>query len=631
MCGICGILRSDQDPVNRSLLEEMNQALVHRGPDGEGFYLAPGVGLAMRRLAIIDLHTGDQPIPNEDNTVWIVFNGEIYNFPYLRNQLEDLGHHFGTKTDTECILHLYEEYGHECVQYLRGMFAYALWDTHQRKLFVARDRFGQKPFYYTIQNGVFYFSSELPSLLKGLPSRPSIHLPAIDLYLSLQYIPDPWTPYEGIYKLPAAHGLEWDGYTGEISVKQYWQVKYEPKFSIPEIKLVSELREKLSEAVRIRLLSDVPLGAHLSGGIDSSIVVALMAEAMPEPVKTFSVGFEESNFSELKYARSVAQRYATDHHEFILSFGDIPKTLEKLAQHFGEPFADPSALPLYHLSQLTREHVTVVLNGDGGDEAFAGYQRYWLDPWANRYSKLPKWLTQKLIPSVLMAFPDRSDKPIGQDILNGLQRLKQVASVDQRASILRWGSYFSPAMKTQLWLESCRNAFAATSAERFLAETFLGAPAELFLDRTLYTDIQHYLTGDLLVKADRMTMAASLEGRSPFLDHELASWAARLPGNFRVRGRTGKYLLRKAFSDKLPPEVLSHSKQGFGIPVSTWFRSPLARWAQDIVLGRNSPLDAWFDLSTMKDYLNAHTSGREDHGKRIFSLVMLSLWMQSMG
>jgi asparagine synthase (glutamine-hydrolysing) len=563
--------------------------------------------------------------------VWIVFNGEIFNFPELRVQMEERGHRFRTKTDTECILHLYEEYGHECVQHLRGMFAFALWDNHQRKLFVARDRFGQKPFYYTIQNGGFFFSSELPSLLKGLPSHPPIYLPAIDLYLSLQYIPDPWTPYEGIYKLPAAHSLEWDADTGEISLERYWQITYEPKFSVPEIELVRELREKLSEAVRIRLLSDVPLGAHLSGGIDSSIVVALMAEAMSEPVKTFSVGFEESNFSELKFARQVAQRYGTDHHEFILTFGDIPKTLTRLAQHFGEPFADPSALPLYHLSQLTREHVTVALNGDGGDEAFAGYQRYWLDPWANRYSKLPKWLTQKLIPSVAMVFPDRGDKPIGQGILNGFRRLEQVASIDQRASILRWGSYFSPAMKTQLWRESCQDALAATSVERFLAETFLSAPAELFLDRTLYTDIEHYLTGDLLVKADRMMMAASLEGRSPFLDHELASWAARLPRNLRVRGRTGKHLLRKAFVDKLPSEVLSRGKQGFGIPVSTWFRTPLAQWAQDIILGSNTPLDVWFDFSTMKGCLNAHVSGREDHGKRIFSLVMLSLWMQSMG
>ncbi len=373
--------------------------------------------------------------------------------------------------------------------------------------------------------------------------------------------------------------------------------------------LIAELRERLRESVQIRLLSDVPLGAHLSGGIDSSIVVALMAEATPEPVKTFSVGFEESAFSELAYARQIAERYQTDHHEFTLTFGDIPATLERLVQHFGEPFADPSALPLYHLSHLTREHVTVALNGDGGDEAFAGYVRYWLDPWANRYNRLPKMLTKKLIPALARAFPDRGDKPIGKGLINGLQRLEQVASIDGRASILRWGSYFSPAMKAQLWKPSYQTYFAADSAEGLLVDTFAGAPADNFLDRTLYTDITHYLTGDLLVKADRMTMAASLEGRSPFLDHELATWAAQLPQNLRVRGRTGKYLLREAFVDQLPASILARGKQGFGIPVGAWFRGPLANWGRDVILNSDTPLQEWFDQQAISSILDEHIQG----------------------
>jgi asparagine synthase (glutamine-hydrolysing) len=625
MCGICGIANSHQSLVEPATLKVMNRAITHRGPDSDGFYLAPGVGLGMRRLAIIDLNTGDQPIPNEDESLWIVFNGEIYNFPQLRPELERRGHQFRTQADTEVVLHLYEEYGPECVQYLRGMFAFALWDVHQHQLFVARDRFGQKPLYYTQQNGSFYFSSELPSLLKALPVHPSISLSAIDLYLSLQYIPDPLTPFDGVYKLPAAHWGIWKD--ANWQTHGYWRLAYEPKHRAPEAELMHELHERLREAVRMRLLSDVPLGAHLSGGIDSSIVVALMAEATQGPVKTFSVGFEESTFSELGYARQVAQRYQTDHHEFTLTFGDIPATLKRLVKHFGEPFADPSALPLYHLSRLTREYVTVALNGDGGDEAFAGYPRYWLDPWANRYTQLPKMLTGKLIPALTRVFPDRGDKPIGQGIINGLQRLEQVASIDERASILRWGSYFSPTMKAQLWQPSCRGQLAATSAERLLVETFTGAPAQSFLDRTLYTDITHYLPGDLLVKADRMTMAASLEGRSPFLDHELAAWAARLPQDLRVRGWTGKYLLRKAFADQLPPSILERGKQGFGIPVGGWFRGPLADWAREVIVGSNTPLDDWFDRAVLLSILDEHRAGRVDHGKRIYALVMLAKWI----
>ncbi|MDH5506391.1 MAG: asparagine synthase (glutamine-hydrolyzing), partial [Anaerolineae bacterium] len=394
MCGVCGLARQDKAPLQPGLLEGMNAALAHRGPDGDGFYSRPGIGLAMRRLAIIDVAGGDQPIANEDNTLWVVYNGESYNYQSLRADLEARGHRFRTNTDTECVLHLYEEYGDDCVNHLRGQVAFALWDEKQQRLLLARDRLGQKPLYYTVQDGVLYFASELSSLFVALPHRPPVQLQAIDQYLSLQYIPEPLTPYEGIFKLPAAHRLVWQD--GSIHVEQYWDLEYGPKLTASEDDLIEELRHRVRQAVELRLISEVPLGAHLSGGIDSSIVVALMAELGSGPVKTFSVGFEETAFSELPLAQSIAQRYATDHHPFELTFGDIPATLEKLLAHFGEPFADPSALPLYHLSRLTRQHVTVALNGDGGDEAFAGYQRYWLDPWANRYLKLPGFITQGL-------------------------------------------------------------------------------------------------------------------------------------------------------------------------------------------------------------------------------------------
>ncbi|MBW8011850.1 MAG: asparagine synthase (glutamine-hydrolyzing) [Chloroflexi bacterium] len=626
MCGICGVVRSDNAPVETALLKKMNVALAHRGPDGDGYYHNPGVGFAMRRLAVIDVVGGAQPITNEDESLWIVYNGESYNYPTLSADLQKRGHRFRTQTDTECVLHLYEEYGVDCVKHLRGQFAFALWDENTRRLMIARDRLGQKPLYYTMQGGVFFFASELTSLCAGLPQRPAIHLPAIDHFLGLQYIPEPLTPYEGVYKLPAAHRLIWQN--GDFHTEAYWDLDYGPKLEGSEDDLAAELRERARQAVEMRLISEVPLGAHLSGGIDSSIVVALMAEISHESVKTFSVGFEESAFSELSYARSVAERYETDHHEFTLSFGDIPATVNTMLTHFGEPFADPSAIPLYHLSRLTREYVTVALNGDGGDEAFAGYLRYRLDPWANRYLKLPSLLTNKLLPAAAGLLPDRADRPVGGSLINGLKRLGQLTTIDPRASILRWGSYFSPDFKKELWKETYHKTLDLQKSERLLIERFSSAPAASYLDRTLYTDNKTYLPGDLLVKADRMTMAHSLEGRSPFLDHEFAGWAARLPEGLKFRGRQGKYLLRKAFASYLPDEITRRGKQGFGIPLGAWFRGPLYEWSREVLLTLGSYTDEWFERPALERILKEHKSGRVDHGKRLWALVVLGLWAE---
>jgi asparagine synthase (glutamine-hydrolysing) len=619
MCGICGILRNDQRTVDRDLLERMNEAIHHRGPDGDGYYYAPGVGLAMRRLAIIDLKTGDQPISNEDESVWIVFNGEIFNFPELRIYLHRLGHHFRTQTDTECIVHLYEQFGEDCVNHLRGQFAFALWDQKESKLLLARDRMGQIPLYYALRNGCLHFSSELPSLLLSLEEKAEINLNAIDLYLSLQYIPEPNTPYSAIFKLPAACRMVFKG--GEIELSRYWQLTYEPKHQASEEALVEELREIFAESVRIRMISDVPLGAHLSGGIDSSIIVALMAENSDFPVKTFSIGFQEDSFSELPFARRVAERYGTDHHEFTLTYDNFPETLEHLVGHIGEPFADPSAIPLYYLSKLTREFVTVALNGDGGDEAFAGYQRYWLDPWANLYTKLPGMITDWLVPNIAGIIPDKKDNPAGRSLVNGIKRLETIARIDPRASILRWGSYFSPAWKSRLWRQPLTDL-----AETFLINQFEAAAAIQYIDRTLSTDVHTYLPGDLLLKADRMTMISSLEGRSPFLDHKLASWAARLPVNYKVKGSVGKYILRRAFIDKLPNSILQRGKQGFGIPVGDWFRGPLSGWVKEILFEEGSFCRNWFNPDEVKTLLDEHLRYKENHGKRIYALLMLNLW-----
>lgn len=623
MCGIIGISFSDDRKPERALLEKMNAAIVHRGPDSGGFYMGSGVGLAMRRLAIVDVSGGDQPIANEDASVWIVFNGECYNYHEMRAELERRGHCFSTKTDTECIVHLYEDEGAACVTRLRGMFAFALWDQAKKRLLLARDRLGKKPLYYTIESGTIYFGSELNAVLAALPRKPEIDLEALDLYLSMQYVPDPLTIYRGIYKLPPAHTLVWEN--GCVRLQRYWNVDYQPKWAATEEELIEELRVRLREAVKIRLLGERPIGAHLSGGIDSSIIVALMSEFATGPVKTFSAGFAEQSFTELPFARAVAERYATDHHEFTLTYGDIPATLEKIAWHFGEPFADASAIPLYHLSVLTRGHVTVALNGDGGDEDFAGYQRYWLDGFANAYARAPRFLTRRLIPFVARALPDRSERPVGRSLVNGIKVLGQIPEIDRRASILRWGSYFSPMQREGLWNPEFRIDLA--NAQNLLARHY-DASAGSYLDRTLYTDLHTYLPGDLLVKADRMTMAASLEGRSPFLDHQLVEWAARVPDHLKIRLGSGKYILKRAFADRLPESIRERRKQGFGIPLSSWFRGPLHTWSKELLLGDGSPLHRWFSRSALSALIEEHVSGRRDHGKRLYALAMFGVWAQ---
>ena len=625
MCGICGVAHTDARPGDARLLHRMNDRIRHRGPDSDGYYTTDGAGLAVRRLAIIDVRGGDQPISNEDGSLWVVMNGEIYNYLDLYGELEKRGHRFKTRADTECLLHAYEEYGDDCVQRLRGMFAFALWDGRRHRLLIGRDRLGKKPLYYTIQDGQLYFCSELDGLLAGLPLRPEADPQAIDLYLSLQYIPEPRTAYRGVYKLPAAHTLTWQD--GQATVTRYWDVAYGPKHAGDEQALCEELRDRLRQAVRMRLMSEVPLGAHLSGGLDSSIVVALMAELGDGPVKTFSVGFEEQAFSELPYARAVAQRYGTEHHEFTLTYGDIPGTLERIGQHFGEPFADPSAIPLYHISVLTRQHVTVALNGDGGDEDFAGYQRYSLDPLGRRYARLPGFVTGRAVPWIAHRLRDRAEQPTGRGLVNGLQRMEQLPGIDERASILRWSSYFTARQRRALWKQDYWQAACAGNSEAMLVDWFERGSGS-FLDRTLYADLHSYLPGDLLVKADRMTMAASLEGRSPFLDHEIVEWAARLPDSLKLRGGNRKYLLKKAFAGYLPAGVRSHRKQGFGIPLATWFRGPLAAWSRELLLGSGSRLNAWFDPAAIRRLLDEHAEARLDHGKRLYALCMLALWME---
>jgi asparagine synthase (glutamine-hydrolysing) len=626
MCGICGQVNiNSARPVDRTVLERMNTVIRHRGPDSDGFYIHGGVGLAARRLAIIDLITGDQPLSNENGTIWIVFNGEIYNFPELRSKLEAKGHIFRSNSDTETIVHLYEEHGSACVEQLRGMFAFAIWDENQRQLLLARDRLGVKPLYYTEYDGALLFGSELKCILEYPNLSREIDLEAIHHYLTLQYVPDPWTAFKGIQKLAPAHRLIWR--EGEILIDRYWDLAFEPKLELSEDDIEQSLRELVTEAVRIRLVSDVPLGAHLSGGIDSSIVVGLMAGMVNQPVKTFSIGFKEGGFNELPYARQVAQEFSTDHHEFILEPNAV-EVLPKLVQHFDEPFADPAAIPTWYLAQMTHRHVTVALNGDGGDEAFAGYQRYYGDLIADLYRLVPGYLRHTVINRVLQVLPVQNDRPPERSKIMALRQLASAAELSNAASVVRWERFFSEVEKFTLYNDNMRTAINNSPSTQLLEETYRQAKANNRLDRTLYTDIHNYLPGALLPKVDRTTMASSLEARSPFLDHHVMEFAARLPTSYKIRGQQTKWILRKVFADLLPTEIAKRGKVGFSIPLGMWFRDSLYPAARDLLLAPDTRLHDYFNPVVVSELLEQNKRGQMDHGKRIWSLLNLEVWLR---
>lgn len=626
MCGICGV--SFVDPArtaDRAILNDMNDAIRHRGPDSDGFYIGAGVGLAARRLAIIDVAGGDQPLHNEDGTVHVVFNGEIYNHGELRAQLEQRGHHFRTRTDTEAIVHAYEEFGADCVQHLRGMFAFAVWDDRSRSLLLARDRVGKKPLYYAMHDGALIFGSELKCLLRYPGFAPAPDLRALNDYLTLQYVPDPLAALQGVHKLPPAHVLRWQ--TGRVELKRYWQLSFEPKLDISFTEAQQQVRDTVTESVRIRLMSDVPLGAHLSGGIDSAVVVGVMSRLLDRPVSTFSVGFQEEAYSELRYAREIAQLYHTDHHELVIE----PQALEvlpRMVASFDEPFADAAAIPLWYLAQFTRRHVTVALNGDGGDEAFAGYQRYYADPIADWYGAMPTPLRRRVLDPLLSALPARADVPAERSYAGALRRLSRAAALPRGASVVRWGSYFDEAEKLALFRPEVRAAFDAPPTFARLVADFWSAPARQRVDRTLYADTLNYLPGALLVKADRMTMAHSLEARSPLLDHRLLELAAQLPVRFKLHGRRTKRVLRAAFADMLPPALAARPKMGFGVPLAAWFRGPLHDAARDLLLAPTSRIREYLRTEPVVELLEENSAGAADHGKRIWALLNLECWLR---
>lgn len=622
MCGITGFVNTNAVAADRSVLERMNRAIIHRGPDEDGFYCKDNVGLAMRRLAIIDLAGGQQPIYNADRTKWLVFNGEIYNYQDLRRDLIARGHKLYTKSDTEAVLHLYEEFGADCLQHLRGMFAFAIWDDVEKTLFLARDRVGKKPILYSHQpNGDLIFGSEFTALLKHPSVTREVDPQAIDEYMSYLCVPAPRTAFKSIRKLEPGHWMRWKN--GRIETQRYWLPKFSPKLKISEEEAIEETTRLIRESTRLRMISEVPLGAFLSGGVDSSTVVALMAQESSTPVKTFSIGFEEQDFSELKFARKVAEHVGAEYHEFIVRPNAL-EILPTLVEHYGEPYADSSALPTYYVSRETRKHVTVALNGDGGDESFAGYERYMAMEIAEIFRGIPSWIRKPLIEGPVNLLPASE---LRKTRVRDVQRFFTSANEEKRERYFRWMSTFKPALKPGLYTQD----FAAEitdNASSVLNRWFDKANGSGILDATLLTDQMTYLPNDLLVKVDIASMANSLEARSPLLDHNVIEFAAQLPESLKMKNLRPKYLLKKVAARLVPREVVYRRKMGFGVPVGRWLRGEMSVFLRDTLLSESSLNRGVIRPEKLRQYVDEHIAGTFDHSFQVWSLLMLELWFR---
>jgi asparagine synthase (glutamine-hydrolysing) len=623
MCGIGGKLYTDPArSVEHEVLERMNAVLAHRGPDDAGIYCQGAIGLAHRRLSIIDLSpAGHQPMANEDGTIWIVFNGEIYNFRELRPDLLQRGHRFRSQTDTEVILHLYEQHGVECLHRLRGMFAFAIWDGPRRRLFLARDRLGKKPLCYQQDGEAFRFASEVKAILQdpAVDARPD---PAgIGQYLTYGYVPGSTSAFQGIRRLPPAHFLIWE--SGRTQVTRYWRLRRDRKERRSEADWCEAILARLEEAVRLRLISDVPLGAFLSGGIDSSAVVAMMSQASSKPVKTFSIGFEEPEYDELRYARQVAERFGTEHHEAVVR-PDAMTMLPKLAWYYDEPFADSSAVPTYYVAEMTRRYVTVALNGDAGDENFGGYDRYVANLLAASFDRWPgAGIFRRVIRRGLRLWPHGGRR--GSLRSRGRRFLDGLTDAPERR-YARWLCYFYGERKDELLRPEFRASLDGADALDLLLAVYRESDAPDFADATLGVDTALYLPDDLLVKVDIASMAHSLEARSPFLDHEFMEFAATIPSDLKVRGRTKKYILKRALADLLPEAILHRPKMGFGVPIDHWLRHELKDLAYDTLLGPRCLGRGYFQAETVRRLLDEHTQGRAGWHYLLWNLLILELW-----
>jgi asparagine synthase (glutamine-hydrolysing) len=620
MCGICG--KFSPAGVAVPELQVMLGALAHRGPDDEGVYVNGRVGLGNRRLSIIDLAGGRQPISNEDETVWIVCNGEIYNYRSLRQGLEQRGHCFRTNSDTEVIVHLYEELGERCLQPLNGMFAFAIWDAKAERLMLARDRIGQKPLFYAEQGNTLWFASEVKSILATGEWQPKMDLESVHHYLSLRFIPAPRTMLQDICKLPPAHYLLLED--GRLRVSRYWDLSFKEKLPLSESDLIEGIEAKLIEAVTSHLVSDVPVGAFLSGGMDSSMIVALMARQLDTPVKTFSVGVKEQDFNELPYARLVADRYATDHIEKHVEAGLI-SLLPKIIWHLDEP-SDPIAACMFHSAQLASRHVKVVMGGDGGDELFAGFDRYLGVGYLDRYSHIPALIRHKGIGPLLNLIPDSFAYKNLTQKLRWLHKLSLLPDPGRRYAAATSFFRFDHEHKRFLYGRALWEQMGSLDSSDFLSGPYARANSNDSLDRMLYTDFVTRLPEHTLMLTDRMTMAHGLEARSPFLDHTLVEFMAGVAGDLKIRGRTLKYGLRQVAQDYLPEKIVNRPKQGFMFPVAYWFKNELHPFLGRFLLDSSFVQEGLFRQESIVKLIEDHRHNRQDNHVRLWLLLNLEIW-----
>ena len=621
MCGIAGFVEAPSvaEPyghdASRDLVHRMCEVIRHRGPDDEGLFVDAGVALGMRRLSIIDLSTGKQPIHNEDRTVWVVFNGEIYNFRSLRRTLEEAGHVFYTATDTEVIVHAYEQWGADAILRLRGMFGLAIWDTRTRTLLVARDRVGIKPMHYATVNGRLYFGSEIKSLLEAPDLPRDLDMDAVDHYLSFLYTPRDGSIFEHVRKLPPGHLLTWR--QGTIAIEQYWEMPATESFRGSEADAVDQLRTVLTDAVRSHLISDVPLGAFLSGGVDSSLVVGLMTETSGARVKTFSIGFNEPAFDELEHARRVAQHFGTDHHELVVEPDGI-RILDQLVSHFDEPFADSSAIPTWYVSEMARRHVTVVLSGDGGDELFGGYDRYLPHPRVVAFDRYSPPGARRIAALAASTLPHGAR---GKNFLRHVGR-------DDRGRYLDAIRFFGSDEKPALLTVDARRRIRGGDAERQLARHFERFSQLPWASQMMRFDAETYLPEDVLTKVDRMSMAHSIESRVPLLDNDVVSFASTLPDDLKIKNGRRKHVLKEVAATLVPRDLLDRRKQGFGVPLGVWFRGNLRELFSDTLLSAASLQRGYFRPSFVRQLVDEHVAGKRDHTLRLWQLVVFEKWHQ---
>lgn len=621
MCGIAGEVSACRErAVDGALLKRMCMALRHRGPDDEGILVEGHIGLGMRRLSIIDLNTGNQPIDNEDGSITVIFNGEIYNYQNLRQKLQNHGHKFKTRSDTEVIVHLYEDFGDNFVEKLHGMFALGLFDRNKQKLLLARDRLGVKPLYYHINKERLIFGSEIKAILQDrtIPRIPDFN--GIDRMISYGYTVPPTTCFQNINELPRATVLKYQD--GQIRFNQYWDLVFNDSNHYQKEVSLKTLLKLLREAVQSRMISDVPLGAFLSGGVDSSLVVALMSEISEDPVKTFSIGFEDPSFSELPYARQVANKYGTEHREFVIK-PDVISILPKLIYHHDIPFCDSSAIPTYYLCKLAREYVTVALSGDGGDELFAGYNLYLADKAAKYYQMVPLWVRNFLIKPLSSLIPESTS------YLNKGRVLREftlVASLTQEERYKRWSSKVKEETRQELYKLSELTKMLDSGNDGHLSHLFASQPNASDLNKMLYVGMNTGLAGGMLVKVDRMSMASSLEVRSPLLDHQLHEFCATLPDQAKLKGWMSKYLLKELAKKFVPSNLLIRPKHGFSVPLDRWFREDLSDFVRDILFDSSTKGREFFHHDKVVQIVEEHIAGNLNFGKEIWMLLTIELW-----